>query len=119
MLLEIFTHSLCSKPPPQSLDILWCKVVFFKTWISVVFSTVFLKKLKTINFPFFPHSWSLKCRTFFRIAPALPVAASVFFLKKYYLAAISQPCYDVFIIFSSRHIVLCIKSRTRLFINLS
>ena len=52
-------------------------------------------------------------------ASALPVAASVFFLKKYYLTAISQPCYDVLIIFSSRHIVWCIKSRTRLFINLS
>ena len=35
-----------------------------------------------------------------------------------YLTAISQPCYDVLIIFSSRHIVWCIKSRTRLFINL-
>ena len=52
-------------------------------------------------------------------ASALPVAASVFFLKKYYLTAISQPCYDALIIFSSWHIVWCIKSRTRLFINLS
>ena len=46
-----------------------------------------------------------------------------FFLKKVlsnesYLTAISQPCYDI-IIFSSWHIVWCIKSRTRLFINLS
>ena len=48
-----------------------------------------------------------------------PVAASVFFSKRYYLAVTSQPCYDVLIIFSSRHIVWCIKSRTRLFINLS
>ena len=39
----------------------------------------------------------------------------LYFLKK----AISQPCYDVLIIFYSRHIVWCIKSRTRLFINLS
>ena len=52
-------------------------------------------------------------------ASALPVAASVFFLKKYYLIAISQSCYDVLIIFSSRYIVWCIKSRTLLFINLS
>ena len=28
----------------------------------------FSKKLKTINFQFFPHSWSLKCRTFLRMA---------------------------------------------------
>ena len=64
-----FTDSLCSKPPPPSLVIFWCKVHFFKTWISVVFSTVFSKKnLKTINFQFFSHSWSLKCRTFFRMA---------------------------------------------------
>ena len=68
MLLEIFTDSLCSKPPPPSLDILWCKVLFFKTWISVVFSTVFLEKIENHEFSiFFPHSWSLKCRTFFRM----------------------------------------------------
>ena len=49
-------------------------------------------------------------------ASAFPVAASlIFFLKK----AISQPCYDVLIFFSSRHTVWCIKSRTCLFINLS
>ena len=42
-----------------------------------------------------------------------------FFLKKYYLTAILQPCYDVWIIFSFPHIVGCVKSRTRLFINLS
>ena len=67
MSLEIFTDSLCSKPPPPNLYILWCKVLFFQTWISVVFSTV-LKKIKTINFQFFSHSWSLKCRTFLRMA---------------------------------------------------
>ena len=49
--------------------------------------------------------------------PAPPVAASVFFLKKYYSAAISQPCYDVLIIFFSRHIDWCVKTRTRLLIN--
>ena len=48
----------------------------------------------------------------------------LYFFKKVlfnesYLTAISQPCYDVLIIFSSRHIVWCIRSRTRLFINLS
>ena len=32
-------------------------------------------------------------------ASAPPVAVSVFFLKKYYLTTISQPCYDVLIIF--------------------
>ena len=63
MLLEIFTDRLCSKPSPPTLDILWWKVLFFKTWISVVFSTVFLKILKNINFQFFSHFWSLKCRT--------------------------------------------------------
>ena len=68
MWLESFTDSLCSKAPPPSLDILWCKELFFKTWISVVFSTVFLKKKKTMNFWFFSHSWSLKCRIFFRMA---------------------------------------------------
>ena len=36
---------------------------------------------------------------------------------KYHLTAISQPGYDVLIIFSSRHLVSCIKSRIRLFIN--
>ena len=41
------------------------------------------------------------------------------FFKKYYLTAISQPCYDVLIIFSSRHIFWCIKSRTCLFVYLS
>ena len=52
-------------------------------------------------------------------ASALPVAASVFFSKKYYLTAISQPYYDVLIIFSSRHIVWWIKIRTCFFINFS
>ena len=52
-LLEIFTDSLCSKPPPPSLDILWCKVLFFKTWISVVFSTVLSKKIENHKFSIF------------------------------------------------------------------
>ena len=64
ILLEIFTDSLCSKSPPQSLDILWYKVLFFKTWISVVLVYCFWKKLKTIHSQFFSHFWSLKCCTF-------------------------------------------------------
>ena len=51
-------------------------------------------------------------------ASALPVAASVFYLKSNQ-TAIPQFCYDVLVLFSSRHIVSCMKSRTRLFINLS
>ena len=43
----------------------------------------------------------------------------LYFFKKSNYKAISQPCYDVQIIFSSRYIVWCIKGRTRLFINLS
>ena len=44
----------------------------------------------------------------------------LYFFKKVLLNSFFwQPCYDVLIIFSSRHIVWCIKSRTRLFINLS
>ena len=38
-------------------------------------------------------------------ASAPLVAASVFFLKRHYLTAISQPYYDVQILFSSGHIV--------------
>ena len=38
------TDSLCRKPQPPTLDILWWKVLFFKTWTSAVFSLVFLKK---------------------------------------------------------------------------
>ena len=53
MLLEVFTDSLCSKPPPPRLDILCCKVQFFKTWISVVSSTVFLKKIENHKFSIF------------------------------------------------------------------
>ena len=53
MLPEIFTHSLCSKPPPPSLVILWHKVLFFKTRISVVFSTVFLKEIENHKFSIF------------------------------------------------------------------
>ena len=41
-------------------------------------------------------------------ASLTPVAASVFFLKSNE-TAISQPCYDVIIIFSSGHIVLMYK----------
>ena len=41
---------------------------------------------------------------------------SVFFFKSN-KTSISQPCYDVLIIFSSQHIVWCKKSPTRLFIN--
>ena len=47
--LETFTGSLCSKPPPPSLVIMWCKVLFFKTCISGV-STVFLKKIENHKF---------------------------------------------------------------------
>ena len=59
--------------------------------------------------------WSLrnfKNIFFHRTVPvavsAIPVAASVFFfLKKYYWRALSQPCYDVLIISSSRQIFWC------------
>ena len=53
LLKRIFNDSLCSKPLPPSLVILWCKVLFFKTWISVVFSTVFLKKIENHKFSIF------------------------------------------------------------------
>ena len=46
-------------------------MLFFKTWIWVVFSIVFLKKIESHNFPIFSHSWSLKCPTLFRMAPLL------------------------------------------------
>ena len=42
--VKYVTDSLCRKPQPPTLDILWCKVLFFKTWTSAVFSLVFLKK---------------------------------------------------------------------------
>ena len=72
MLLEIFTDSLCSKPPPPSLDILWCKVLFFKTWISVVFSTVFLKKIENHKFSIFFPLVVPKMSLFFRMALFMP-----------------------------------------------
>ena len=53
MLLEIFTDSLYSKPPSPSLDILWCKALFFKTCISVDFRTVFLKVIESHKFSTF------------------------------------------------------------------
>ena len=53
ILLEFFTGSLCSKLLPASLHILWCKMLFFKASISVVFSTVFLKKIENHKFSYF------------------------------------------------------------------
>ena len=73
-----------------------------------------LKRLKHRRFPVkflrkpFLQNTSGDCFCFFG-------GCFCIFLKK----AILQPCYDVLIIFYSRHIVWCIKSQTRLFINLS
>ena len=66
--------------------------------------------------------WSLQnfCKIFKKtfLYRTPPVAAFVFFLKSN-STDISQPCYDVLLIFSPRHLVWCIKSWTRLFINSS
>ena len=53
MLLETFTDSLRSKPPPAIVDILWCKVLFFKLKFSFAFSIVFLKKIENHKFSVF------------------------------------------------------------------
>ena len=77
ILLETFTDSLCSKPPPANLDMLWYKVLFFKTWISVVFSIVFLKKIKNHKFSFFFLFLLPKMSHFFENG-----STSVFWAKK-------------------------------------
>ena len=49
----LIVFAVCSKPPPPSVHILWCKVLFFKTWNWVVFSAVFLKKVENHKFSTF------------------------------------------------------------------
>ena len=75
MLLEIFTDSLCSKPPPRILDILWCNAVFLKTWISIVFSTVSLKKIENHKFSFFSSFLVPKMSQFFENGSNTPVGS--------------------------------------------
>ena len=92
MLLEIFTDILCSKPAPPSLGILWCKALFFKTWIPVVFTTVFLKKkLKTLNFQFFFSFWAPKMLHFFQSgSKVIPNEWDIWFKARSYISAVTK-----------------------------
>ena len=93
--------------------------VFFKIGALKNFAIFWIKK--RLQHRCFPVNIGQFLRQrFYRTSP---VADSAFFKSN--LTAISQrcECYDVLVIFSSQHvleryIVWCIKSRTRLFINL-
>ena len=55
----------------QALISCGAKFYFSKLGYQLFLVQCFWKKLKTVNFPVFSHSWSLKCCTVFRMAQKL------------------------------------------------
>ena len=68
----------------QALSSCGAKCYFSKLGYQLFLVQCFWKKLKTINFQFFSHSWSLKCHTFLRMA-----------LKIYNYPVVNHPTRDL------------------------